>query len=395
MLSPDDALATVIAAAKPIAPRSFATLDALGLVLAEPVCADRDYPPFSRAMMDGYAVRLADAGRQVRVVAELAAGETATADVREGSCMEIMTGASCPLGTEAVVPKEFAHREENHVLLPTSIPRGEHIACPGSECRLGQEVLGRGTVISPLAVATLASFGLQSVSAVPRPSLAVIVTGSEIVSCGTTPGAVQVRDSNGPMLAALAAELGVRVALHLTVPDQMDAITAALTTASSCDLVCITGGVSVGTYDLVPLAIQEHGAEVIFHKIAQKPGKPMLLARINGRLIFGLSGNPLGCHWCFHRYVSAAIAGMQGRPIRTSLLSGKLIEAVRSKPGRARFMPGWAEWQAGHWRLKPLPGVSSADIFTTAAANCYLHVPGDRGTLEAGETVSFSLLSLL
>jgi len=394
LLSPDAALAEVIAAARPLAPRRFATLDAVGLVLAEPVLADRDYPPFPRAMMDGYAVSAADAGRLVRVAAEVAAGQTSDIPVTEGICVEIMTGACCPPGTEAVVPKEHTGRDGDQVRLPSAIAPGDHIALPGSECRGGQQVLAPGTPLTPLAVAALASFGIPSVLAVPRPHLAVIVTGSELAPAGATPGRVQIRDSNGPMLVAMAAELGVRVAVYRTVPDRLDALADALAAAESCDVVCLSGGVSVGAYDLVPQAIERYGAEVVFHKIAQKPGKPLLLARRADRLIFGLSGNPLGCHWCFHRYVSAAIATMQGRRFDGRTLSGQLAAPVSSKPGRARFVPGRAAWQAGAWCLVPLPGVSSADIFMTAAANCYLHIPSGQGTLEAGQIVGFSLLSL-
>jgi molybdopterin molybdotransferase len=393
MLSPESALAEVLRVAQPLAPRRVPLREAAGLVLAEAVRADRDYPPFPRAMMDGYAVRLADRGRRVPVCGEVAAGQPWQQPVADGECLEIMTGACCPPGTEAVVQKEHVRREGDEVRLPEETAPGEHIAPPGSECRAGDEILPAGSVLSPLGVAAIASIGLDEVRAIPRPWLAIIVTGSELTPPGIVPGAVEIRDSNGPMLVAMAAELGLPTPRHVTVGDRVETILDALRAAASFDLVCLTGGVSVGTYDLVPEALRQYGAETLFHKVAQKPGKPLLLARNGSQILFGLSGNPLGCHWCFHRYVSAAIARMEGKPVTAAVLSGRITQPLHGKPGRARFVPGLARWQPDGWQLQPQPGVTSADIFRTAKANCYLHIPGNRPVVEAGETVEFSLFT--
>jgi molybdopterin molybdotransferase len=328
MLTPEAALTLVSESVRPLSPRRLPLHDALGLILTEPIRADRNYPPFPRAMMDGYTVRVADAGRTIPVVGEIAAGRQIEAVIDEGSCIEIMTGGCCPPGTEAVVQKEHVRRAENHVTLPAEISPGQHIAIPGSECRDGEEVLPAGAVISPLAVAVLASFGIEIVTAIPRPSIAIITTGSELAAAGAEPGPVQIRDSNGPMLAAMIAERGIHVSLSMTIPDRIEDVRNALTTAAEKDLVLVAGGVSVGTYDFVPRALQEFGAEIIFHRVAQKPGKPLLMARKGSQIIFGLPGNPLGCHLGFHRYVAAAIRRMEEKP-SSRTFSGRLLQSIR------------------------------------------------------------------
>lgn len=377
----------------PRLPAELVPLDAAcGLCVAEAVIADRDYPPFPRAMMDGYAVRLDDAGRRVRVIGELAAGKTSSAAVVPGRCVEIMTGAACPAGTEAVTPKEDVQRQADHVLLPRSITAGQHIAPPGSECRAGQTVLEAGGAITPLAVAALASLGRGEVRAHRRPALALITTGDELVEIGQEPPAGQIRNSNGPMLTALASAAGLRCAPRQHCSDQPAAILAALHQTAGYEIVLLSGGVSTGTYDLVPQAVQAYGAKIVFHKVAQKPGKPLLFARNANQLLFGLPGNPLACHFCFHRYVLAAARQMAWQPPLPPPHEGRLTAPLAGTRARTYFATGRAQPDPrcpDCWRLHPLPGASSADIFGTAAADCYLEVPPD-AQLSAGDTVRFT-----
>jgi molybdopterin molybdotransferase len=394
MLSPVEALDAVAAACERLAPRRVALEEACGLVLAEPVAADRDCPPFPRAMMDGYAVRLSAAGTRVRVVGEAVAGRRVEAAVGDGQAWEIMTGAACPPGTEAVVPKEHATREGDRAAMPARIAPGQHIAAPGSECRAGEIVLEPGDVITPLAVGAMASFGLERVDVVPRPVLGIVVSGTELAPPGTPPAAAQIRDANGPMLAALARTLGLERPRLVYAPDALDSLGPALRAMAECDLVVLSGGVSVGKYDLVPEALGRYGAEVNFHRVRQKPGKPLLLARRGRQVLFGLPGNPLACHFCFHRYVAAAVRALSGRSSRPAVLEGVLAEAVAARPGRTHFVPGRTEpGPAGQpWTVRPLPGVSSADVFHSHRANCYVEVPPRPGEIPPGERVALSLL---
>lgn len=391
MLEPDEALLRVIASAERLPSREIPCVEACGLRLAESIYADRDNPPFPRAMMDGFAVRTEDAGRPVDVARIVPAGHHETTAVRPGECFEIMTGAPCPPGTEAVVPKEAVRRDGARAILPARILSGQHIAPQGSECRLGQCVLREGQTVTPLAVAVLAACGRQRVRVTPRPTAGIVATGSELVDASDRPGEGQIRNSNGPMLAAMARAARIEATQALHANDQPDSILDALDQLVDVDMILMTGGVSVGRYDFVTTAIRSVQAELIFHKVRQKPGKPLLLARRGRQLLFGLPGNPLACHFCFSRYAAAAAETMAGEAVPPSSLIGELTRPVESKPGRTFFMTARADWerQGRVWRIRPAPGVSSADIFASAEANCYVEIPPGRETLDVGESVEF------
>ena len=396
MITPDEALDLVLRTAVPLAPQSYPLQKACGLALAEDIVADHDYPSFPRSMMDGFAVRLADAGKAVLVAGEIPAGASWQGALIDGRCLAIQTGAPCPPGTEAVVPKEHVRQHEDGVVLPVQITARQNIAIPGSECRRGQRVLAAGMRATPLVVGVLASFGWGSVRVIPQPRLGIITTGGELAieSESLQPG--QIRNSNGPMLVAMTQDLGIYPPRCLHAPDRLVELRQALEQLADVDIVVLTGGVSVGTYDLVPQSLADLGAEKVFHGVKQKPGKPILLARTDRQLFFGLPGNPLACHLGFHRYVSAAIRKMSGHDARRHCLQGELAEPVESKGGRTHFMPGWAEPAAdspARWRVTPLPAASSADIFRTCGANCYLEVPPLGRTMLVGETCPFTCLS--
>ena len=172
--------------------------------------------------------------------------------------------------------------------------------------------------------------------------------------------------------------MGLERPLDLHVGDRLKEIRAALDKVAERALVLLTGGVSVGKYDLVPQAVQQYGAELVFHGVSQRPGKPLLMARKGTQLIFGLPGNPLSCHLCFHRYVAAAIRRKEGRPPAALPVQGHLAEPIEGDPDRSYFVPTYgqrAREAETDWCLRPLPGVSSADVFTSCGANCYVEVP--------------------
>ncbi len=195
------------------------------------------------------------------------------------------------------------------------------------------------------------------------------------------------------MLVGMCCDLGLAEPLHLHAEDEPEAILSALARAEECEIVLLTGGVSVGRYDLVPQALKTYGAELVFHKVRQKPGKPLLFARKGPQLLFGLPGNPLAAHLCFHRYAGAAIRQMSGKAAVVSPLLGRLTAAVEPKAGRTYFVTARAEQAAsntGQWLVTPLPGLSSADIFDSCRANCYAEVPPGNEALDAGDGVRFT-----
>ncbi|MFH1921603.1 MAG: molybdopterin molybdotransferase MoeA [Planctomycetota bacterium] len=228
---------------------------------------------------------------------------------------------------------------------------------------------------------------------IPPPSMAVITTGAELISPDESLRPGQIRDSNGPMLVTMARDMGLQPPCHLHAEDRLDAISEALAKVADRQIVLLTGGVSVGTYDLVPQALARYGAEVIFHWVSQKPGKPLLFGRKGSQSIFGLPGNPLACHFCFHRYVAAAVRRTEGQhPVADPVL-GKLTRPIQPKRGRTYFVAALARRGVEadpNWEVHPLPGTSSADVFASAAANCYAELPPGEAPLPAGETVRFT-----
>jgi molybdopterin molybdotransferase len=394
MIGADEALALVLESARAHA-RSLTEVPAAlatGLVLARAVTAERDYPPFDRATMDGYAVRLAHAGRTVEVRGEARPGRAATASVDDASCVEIMTGAPLPPGGEAVVMKEVVVRAAATATFPAVIAPGQSVVRAGAERRAGEVVVPEGTVLGPIACGLLATVGVRDVLAYAPPSLAVLVTGDEVVRGDARPGDVEIRDSNGPMLAAMARAAGVTRLEVRGVRDTEGALAAALEAARSFDVVVLTGGVSAGNYDLVPAALAAHGATTVFHKVRQQPGKPLLFATSGARLFFGLPGTPLGCHLGFHRYVSPAIRARSGQPVVASWGEARLAVAWSSPSDRQQFVLARVERTEHGWSARPLATKGSSDLFTPFDANAYINIPDGTRSLSPGESVSIEWL---
>lgn len=392
MIDPDRALALVLEHAHPSNPILLPLPRSLGHVLAESVVANRDTPPFDRAMMDGVGVCARDAGKTVEVAGEVPAGGEPSFEVGPGRCVNIMTGAACPPGTEAVVPEEKIRREGNRVSLPIKIKPRENIVGKGSECRAGDPILKEGDVLSSLAVGVLASFGHAEVRVHPLPELALITTGREVKGRDEEVGKYEIRDVNGPMLEALAFSSGVKVRSRLHADDREDSIAKALEQVREADVILFAGGVSAGKYDLVPGQIERYGGSIVFRKVRQKPGKPLLFARKGRQLIFGLPGTPLAFHLCFHRYVMSALQKAAGLPIDRTPWRGILTKPQPYHGDRWLFVLATAERKEGAFQVTPQSPVSTADLFSASQANCYLHVPGGSDGLKAGQAVEFSWL---
>ena len=396
-MDPDRALELVVEHTPTGMVREVSLDHAFGLVLAEDVVSDRDYPPIAKALMDGYAVKVADAGRRTVVRGIVAAGQDPQAlgiEVESGRAVEITTGAPCPCGTEAVVMHEEVDGDGKVVQLPPSIRAGQHIALQGSDCAARTVVLDAGQELTALGIAVLASFGHKKVRVLAPPSLAIIVTGNELIANDCCAGAVEIRDANGPMLAAQARALGLDAALDRA-GDSVEAIQQALARASGADIVILSGGVSAGRYDLVPEALLGVKAEVVFHGITQKPGKPLLFACRGRQLLFGLPGNPLGSHLCFQRYVAAAVRKWMGVPALRVGGTARLATALDGLSERTLFQPARVELDkrcedgAEGWRAIPARTRSSADLFSAAMSNAYLRLPPGKCSVPAGAEVSF------
>lgn len=357
--------------------------DALGLVLAADVRAPHDLPAFPRAMMDGYAVRLGDAGGSLPVVAPQHAGDAPTL-LPDGVAMGIMTGAAVPTGAEAVVPREHCTLADGRVSLPERIRPNANIVPRGGEALAGAVVLRAGGVVTAMAIAAAAALGIASLPVLPRPRVRIITTGAELRQDGE-PGAGAIRDSNGPMLAALCAGLGV-ACTRGTVGDDQAAIAAAIA-AGPADLVLLSGGVSAGDRDFVPAALRDLGCATLVRGVDQKPGKPLLLARGAGLLVAALPGNPLAVHWCFVRFVAPALRVMMGRSPELRRESGVLEAILPGSRERPWFVPARTRREGARLLVTPLPPVSSGDVVGPAHADAYVAIAAGASPRAPGEAV--------
>lgn len=392
LLDPDVALQRVLARVP--APRGveLGLREALGRTLVEPVLASSDQPPFGKAMMDGFAVSAQDGGKWVDVIGEVAAGYRSKQSVAPGAAIVIMTGAPCPSGTEAVVKVEDTERDGDRVLLPELIVSGQHFQAQGGFCRTGDELIPAGTTLTSVNMAVIASTGLATVQAAAAPVVAVITTGDELGKPGKPLGAAQIYDSNGPMLLAQARLAGADQNLRLHARDTKESLAKALDEVKAADIVVLTGGVSMGVYDLVPGAVLAAGGEQVFHKVKQKPGKPIFFAVRDQQLIFGLPGTPLGSHFGFHRYVAAAIRQLHGRNPAREQRTGTLTEPLELHGKRTLFRLARARRVEGRWLVDPLPWRGSSDLCGPSLSNCYVRFDAGDTVLEAGAELEFELI---
>ena len=394
LLSVESAVQLVLHQARPLPPRLTPLLDALGLILAESIVADIDLPPFAKALMDGYAVRSVDLSEpgehRRRVVVEILAGQVSDRRIETGEVARIMTGAPLPPGTDAVVPVERTRIDPNdssHVSLQLDRPvlAGQSRLERGRERRRGDTLLNPGTIIRGGSVGLIASAGRAAIQAIPRPSVAIVPTGDETVPVAQIPGPGQIRDTNGPMLAALVRAWGATdVVRHPSVPDQPEALTAVFERElRDVDVLIISGGVSAGVKDLVPACLVAAGVESIFHKVAVKPGKPIWFGvgprRSDdrpGTLVFGLPGNPASGVVGFLLFVRPALEALAGRGARPSTIEPAFLGAAFTHRGdRPTYHPVRVEGQ----RVFPLDWAGSADLRTVALADGFAQfAAGDR-----------------
>jgi len=398
MLSVEDALAVVLREAKPLPSEEVALDEALGRVLAEDVAADRDLPPFDRSAMDGYALRAADVAQApcaLELVGEVRAGDAPTLTVGPGQAAKIMTGAPLPSGATAVQQVEKTRPlDEFRVTIEAAVEERQNVAPRGSEVRAGDTVLERGRLIDPSAVAVLATTGKARVRVARRPVAAVLVTGDEIVDVAELPGPSQIRNSNGPAVAAQARLAGANVRVLGIAPDRRDATVAALREGlAGVDVLIVSGGVSAGDYDLVEPALVELGTTLFFTKVAIKPGAPLVFGRRGETLVFGLPGNPVSAQVTFDVFVRAALLRMQGaRVVSRPVLEVELLERLRNKSGRTAHLPVRLCLADGKLGAQPVPSMGSADLVAHSRANALVVLEAERTLAEAGERAPALLL---
>jgi molybdopterin molybdotransferase len=396
MLSYADASRVVREHADRLAPRDptqlVRLLDSLGRVLAGPVRADRDQPSFARSTRDGFACRASDlaAGLPLEVVGLIRAGHAEAFEVGPGKAVEIMTGAPVPPGADCVVMLEHVQRERDtvHVVPGRSITPGENIVPTGAEARSGAVILPQGTRMAAPQIGAAAACGAAEVGVFARPRVAIVATGDELVELDQQPLTHQIRNSNSYSLAAQVSAAGALPVRLPTARDERGHLESIIRTALENDLLLLSGGVSMGQYDLVEEVLLSLGAEFFFTGAAIQPGKPIVFGRLGKIYFFGLPGNPVSTMVTFSLFVRPLLDALSGDTSRgPRFVLARLGSDVRVKTGLTRFLPALLN----DLTVDPIAWQGSGDLASTSRANCFLVVPDDRPQLTAGETVTILL----
>ncbi|HTO75005.1 MAG TPA: gephyrin-like molybdotransferase Glp [Thermoanaerobaculia bacterium] len=393
MMTVAEALAA-IGRLTPLGTEEIPLAEASERVLARAVRADVDWPPFETSAMDGYAVRLEDVRAPGTTLAEreglVAAGDAPPPPIRPGQAVRVMTGAAMPENAEAVVPVEQVRREAGRVRLEVVPAAGAHLRRRGESIAAGTELLAAGRRLAASDIALAAMAGADPVAVFRRPRIAIAATGNELVPAGETPRAGQLRDSNGPMLAALCRERGWPAAARPRVADDHAGVARLFAEAGAHeDILMTSGGVSAGDLDLLPPAAQKAGFELLFHGVAMRPAKPVAVARRGATIWIGLPGNPVSTSVGFHLFAREIAGRLEGdaRP-GAPRVTAKLAAPIGAAGARESYRDAVWETSHGESRVTELRSAGSHDIGAHARANALIVQPAGSGALPAGAVVT-------
>jgi molybdopterin molybdotransferase len=365
---------------------------ASGLTLAEDVYATMDIPAFSQSSMDGYAFSFSDwqQKKELKIVGEIAAGSENVFEVKPGDAVRIFTGAAVPPGADTVVMQEKVGIN-NEVLIITdeSLQAGNNVRPKGSEIKAGTVALGKGSALSPAAIGFLAGIGIADAKVYPNPSISIIITGNELQQPGSPLQHGQVYESNSFALKAALKQLGIESIEILSATDKKEVITATLQKAlQQSDITLLTGGISVGDYDFVLHATTECGVEKLFHKVRQRPGKPLYFGKKERKMVFGLPGNPASVLTCFYEYVEPALRNMGRQKTGIQVKQALLAAPFKKAPGLTHFLKGYYDGNT----VTALHAQESYRLSSFANANCLIKIEEEVTLCDKGEAVEIHLL---
>jgi len=405
MLRIEDALDIILQHTPILDEEEVGLAASLGRVLRRDCVSDLDLPPFDRARMDGYALRAADTETAVperpvrlREIGAAAAGHAFDGQVNAGEAVRIMTGAPVPPGADAVEKIEVIRvsgagpnegLDEGLIEIEAPVKPGQFITPRGIEARAGAVVVKLGERVTPSVAAALASFGHARLKVSRRPRLTLISTGTELVEVEEKPGPSQIRNSNTYSLAGYAEAAGAQVLSAGIVPDDFDVTREAIADAlSNSDVVMLSGGVSMGDYDLVKPVLSDLGAEILVEKVAMHPGKPTVFAKFGEKVVFGLPGNPVSVAVSFHLFARPALLKMQGAScVHLPRMKAYAKRAVKGAPPRRSHQPAQLVIREGRAEAEVLKWSGSSDLIAFMRADCLIVVPEDRQSLNEGELV--------
>ena len=370
-------------------PESVALECAAGRVLAEGIRADRDFPALARSVRDGFALRAQDVPGTLRVIGEVRAGDRFAGVLAAGQAVEIMTGAPVPRGADAIVMVEHVTRgADGAVSTDSSAAVGQFINPQACEARAGETLLSPGKRLNFAAIALLAAVGQSAVAVCPKPRVALLSTGDEIVPIAEMPREHQIRNSNVYSLAAQVTRAGGVPVILPVARDQYEDTLALVERGLDADLLLISGGVSAGKYDVVERVLASLGAEFFFDRVLIQPGQPLVFGLVRGKFFFGLPGNPASTMVTFELFARAALELLGGQSHSDlPFLLAHLACDFRHKTGLTRFLPATLTWSGAEPRLTPVTWSGSGDIPSLTRANAFMVVDAHRAEWKAGDLI--------
>ncbi|MBC20200.1 MAG: molybdenum cofactor biosynthesis protein [Planctomycetaceae bacterium] len=416
MISVEEALASIREAVHAKSAERLPLPDALGCVLDEDVCSDLDVPRHDQSIVDGYAVCASDfsirgvqknsgsIAVELEILEEVTAGSVPTCKVKSGNTVRLMTGVAIPPGADAVVMMEHVEcRDEPHQrrgiahFVDAHVTAGQNIMRQGKSIKRGQLVLTAGTTIGGVELGLLAQVGCSGIRVIPRPSLAVLPTGDELLDPSMDPPPGKIRNSNGPMLLGCGRQLGLQVRDLGIGRDNIDHLRRSIEEGLSADVLIISGGVSAGTLDLVPGVLADLDVQAIFHKVSVKPGKPLwfgVAKNAKQTKVFGLPGNPVSSFVCFQAFVRPALMQLAGKlgDVEAPLPTAVLRDRFEGVGKRTVFHPARLHRVAGGTEIECLQWHGSGDLRALSGANALAIFPADEKPYAAGRAVAYQLI---
>ena len=373
-----------------LSPISIDLEKASGHILAADVYAKYDIPAFSQSSMDGYAIKFEDHEQELSLIGEMAAGTATTMSIQNGETSRIFTGAPLPEGADTVVMQEKITRTDGKITLQDpNLKLGLNVRDKGSEIMAGALAMEKESLLSPAAIGFLAGIGINKVSVYPMPKISIIVTGKELQQPGKTLEFGQVYESNSYSLSAALKYEGIEQIAVYEADDDLEILKKVLQTAiESSDVVLLTGGVSVGDYDFVIEAAAHCGIKKIFHKVKQKPGKPLFFGTKDQKLIFGLPGNPSSVLSCYYNYVLPSIKSLSHKSNSVLEVQAKLTHSYSKATGLAHFLKGKFE----NGLVTPLSAQESYRLSSFAQANCLISLDETQEQLKKGDILTVMIL---
>ena len=392
MISVQEAKRIINENVSPLATVVFSLQQATGLVLAEDVYASTDIPAFPQSSMDGYAFSFHDwqKNKKLKIAGEVAAGNNETFDLSAGHAVRIFTGAAAPAGADTVIMQEKIKTQNGELIIEDeTLQAGISVRPKGSEIKAGALALEKGNILSPAAIGFLAGIGISAIKVYPNPSISIIITGNELQQPGQTLQHGQVYESNSFALKAILQQLHIYDVKVFYAADKPGIVSDTLNKAlEQSDVVLLTGGISVGDYDFVLQAATNCHVEKLFHKIKQRPGKPLYFGKKENKLVFGLPGNPSSVLTCFYQYVIPALEKLSNRKIGLQTLKVPLSKALQKNTGLTHFLKGFYDGKTA----TPLDAQESFRLSSFAKANCLIQIDEEMTSLKEGELVNVYLL---